>query len=334
MHISSQILRASMAASAFAFASASLALGANDTTLRRGPLEWTRADSGHDITWPDAQRFCRDLGRNWRLPTVDELSSIYSPEEAVGVRCGTDRCRVPRQFDLTGPWFWSADPVGSDGSDGAELAWGVLLVNGAHTKSVKTLADGGRALCVRQSAKGEGTARVDASPTVPLAIDPSHTAVIFSWSHRGLSHPAARLEQLSGTLLLNREDLGKSSVEVTFPVEGLRTGNDALDHRLHGPDFFDAPRYPTITFRSTHVSPVPATNQLTVVGDLTAHGVTQSVTLHATINQIQLESANSAAAGFDAEGVLRRSDFGLGRYVPLVGDDVAIHITFEAHTAE
>jgi len=321
------------------------ALGADDTTSQWGLLnvttvvdmhakqEWTRTDNGHDITWSNAQRFCHDLGRNWRLPTVDELSSIYEATLPIGVPCGDNRCRVPGLFELTGPWFWSADSVGNDGSDGVELAWGVLMVNGVHTKSVKELADGARTLCTRPSTKDGEAQRSTAPQTLPLTIDQSHTAVIFGWNHRGLSHPAARLEQLSGTLLLDRRDLSKSSVKVIFPLVGLRTGNDALDSRLRGPDFFDAPQYPIIAFHSTRVDPVPGTNQLTVVGDLTVHGVTKSVTLHATINKIQAESPEPAA-GFDAESVLRRSDFGLNRYVPLVGDEITIHMTLEAHTSE
>ena len=295
--------------------------------------EWTRAHNGHDITWSNAQRFCHELGRDWRLPTVDELSSIYEAKATIGVRCGENRCRVPELFDLTGPWFWTADSVGSDGSDGAELAWGILMVNGAQTKSVKVLANGSRALCIRQSTKSRDVRIGDAPRTVSLSIDQSHTAVIFSWNHRGFSHPAARLEQLSGTLLLDRGDLSKSSVKVTFPLAGLRTGNDALDKRLRGSDFFDASHYPTIEFHSTGVDPVPGTNELTVVGDLTIHGVTKPVTLHATINQIQAQSPEPAA-GFDAEGALRRSDFGLSRYVPLVGDEITIHMTLEAHAGE
>jgi polyisoprenoid-binding protein YceI len=291
--------------------------------------EWTRADNGHDITWSNAQRFCHELGRNWRLPTVDELSAVYDAKAPLGARCGENRCRVPELFDLTGSWFWSADSVGNDGSDGAELAWGVLMVNGVHTKSVKALADGSRALCIRQSTKSREVRRSDTPQTVPLTIDQGHTAVIFSWNHRGLSNPAARLEQLGGTLLLDRGDLSKSSVQVTFPLEGLRTGNDALDRRLRGPDFFDAPHHPIITFHSTGVDPVPGTNKLTVVGDLTILGVTRSVTLHATLNQIQ-----PTAAGFDAQAMIRRSDFGLSRYVPLVGDEVTIQITLEAHAGE
>src|SRR5580658_8634399 len=72
----------------------------------------------------------------------------------------------------------------------------------------------------------------------PLQIDPSHSAVVFSWNHRGLSHPLARLEKVSGTVFLDASDLAKSRVQVTLPLDGLRTGDDFLDKRLKGAEFF------------------------------------------------------------------------------------------------
>jgi polyisoprenoid-binding protein YceI len=313
-------------------ASASPRGPADDATLQdtRTGLEWTRSDNGHDIDWRRAKRFCGDRAGKWRLPTANELISIYSDTSAVGATCGTARCRVSLPFDLTGGWFWSADSVGNDGSDGVELAWGVLLVNGTQTKSVKEAADSSRALCVRHSTRSKQAQLPRESPIVALPIDQSHAAVVFSWSHRGFSHPVARLEQLSGTLLWNRLDLAGSSVQVTLPLEGLRTGDDALNRRLRGGDFFDAANHPTIAFKSTEIIPKAGTNELTVVGALTVRGVTKPVTLLARINQIEQEPGEPLRTGFDADGVLRRSDFGLSRYIPMVGDEIAIHITLEA----
>jgi polyisoprenoid-binding protein YceI len=314
-------------------ASASRRVPAEDPTLQdpRTGLEWTRGDNGHDIDWHRAKRFCSDRAGKWRLPPVNDLISIYGATSAIGARCGTARCRVSLPFDLTGGWFWSADSVGNDGSDGVELAWGVLLVNGSQTKSVKETADGSRALCVRQSTGSRQDQLLQESAIVALPIDQSHTAVVFSWSHHGFSHPIARLEQLSGTLLWNRLDLAGSSVQVTLPLEGLRTGDDALNRRLRGADFFDAANYPTIAFKSTEIVQKAGTNEFTIVGALTVRGVTKSVTLLAKINQVEQEPGELPRTGFDADGVLRRSEFGLSRYVPMVGDEIAIHITLEAH---
>jgi polyisoprenoid-binding protein YceI len=162
-----------------------------------------------------------------------------------------------------------------------------------------------------------------------LPIDPSHTAVIFSWNHRGFSHPVARLEQISGNVLLDRFDMTRSSASVTLPLGGLRTGSEALDRRLKGAEFLDVTHYPSITFKSTKIEPV-GPNALKMTGDLSVHGTTQSITLDVTINKISSSSENKVTAGFDAEVMLRRSDFGVGRYVPMTSDELSVHITIEA----
>jgi polyisoprenoid-binding protein YceI len=162
-----------------------------------------------------------------------------------------------------------------------------------------------------------------------LAIDPSHTAVIFSWNHRGFSHPVARLEKIHGNVLLDRSDLTKSFVSVTLPLDGLRTGDDILDRRLKGAEFFDTGKFPAITFTSTQIEAV-GTDALKITGDLSVHGVTKSVVLDATINKIIGDANNKLAAGFDADVMLRRSDFGVSRYVPMTSDELSVHITLEA----
>jgi polyisoprenoid-binding protein YceI len=298
----------------------------------RTGLEWTRADDGYDIDWTHAKEFCNHLPGKWRLPTIVELAAIYESSKAAGASCGPSRCGISGPFRLSAEWFWSADAVGNDGSDGAELAWGFLMVNGARTKSVQYAGEGSRALCVRVSTRSKRVQLSQLNPTANLVIDPSHTAVIFSWTHHAFSHPLARLEQPSGSLLWNRADLSQSLVEVALPLQGLRTGDDDLNKRLRGSDFFDAAQYPTITFKSTEIRPRPGTNEFTLVGALTVHGTTRQVALTARINSVRDEPGQPPQMGFDADGVLRRSDFGLSRYVPMVSDEIAIHITLEARS--
>jgi polyisoprenoid-binding protein YceI len=72
------------------------------------------------------------------------------------------------------------------------------------------------------------------------------------------------------------------------------------------------------------------TNALKLTGDLSVHGVTKSVVLDATINKITADANNKVAAGFDADVMLRRSDFGVSRYVPMTSDELSVHITLEA----
>ena len=165
-------------------------------------------------------------------------------------------------------------------------------------------------------------------------IDPSHTQVEFTYNHFGFSNITGRFDQVSGSFELDSVDLAKSRISIEIPISSLSTGVDKLDQHLQGPDFFDAGKYPTATFKSTAVHVVDA-KKLHVSGDLTIHGVTKPVTLDVHINNIADHPMKKVpAAGFDASTSIKRSDFGVGAYVPMVSADVKIHITLEATAAK
>ncbi|HET7359290.1 MAG TPA: YceI family protein [Rhodanobacteraceae bacterium] len=170
---------------------------------------------------------------------------------------------------------------------------------------------------------------VQAAP-VTYTMDPNHTQVLFTWNHFGFSNPTANFNQVQGTLVYDAADPAKSSVEVSMPLAGLDTHVPALDAHLKEADFFDAAKYPVVTFRSTRVE-AAGPGKLKVVGDLTVHGVTRPVTLDVTINKVGTQPMwKAAAVGFDATATLKRSDFGVSQYVPMVSDQIRIHITTEA----
>jgi polyisoprenoid-binding protein YceI len=125
-------------------------------------------------------------------------------------------------------------------------------------------------------------------------------------------------------LIWNAADLAQSSVIAHTGVERAYTGATAGE-------FFDAAKYPLLTFKSTHVERIGKWNKFKVTGDLTVHGITKSVVLDATLNKAGQQSLLKAlAVGFDAITMIKGSDFGLNAYVPLVSDDVHIHITAKA----
>jgi polyisoprenoid-binding protein YceI len=165
-------------------------------------------------------------------------------------------------------------------------------------------------------------------------IDTSHTQVIFSWNHFGFSNPSASLEKISGDFQLDTADITKSSISVTLPLDGLHTGVPKLDEHLKSADFFEAAKYPDITFKSNKVEKAGA-NGLKIVGDLTVHGVTKPVTLNAKINKIgENPMSKKASAGFDATTTIKRSEFGVDKYVPGVSDEIPVHFTFDSHAAQ
>lgn len=165
-------------------------------------------------------------------------------------------------------------------------------------------------------------------------IDPTHTQVEFTYSHLGFSNITGRFDTVEGDFLFDPADPTKSSVSITIPVSSMSTGVAKLDEHLQKPDFFDAATFPTATFKSTGVT-AAGEGQLKVAGDLTIHGVTRPVVLDVTINKIgEHPMAKVPAAGFDATTTILRSDFGVGAYVPMVGDEVRIDITVEATLAK
>ncbi len=174
-----------------------------------------------------------------------------------------------------------------------------------------------------------GTAvSVQAAP-VTYKLDPGHTMVLFSWNHFGYSIPTADLGLGEGTLVFDEQHPAQSSVDVTLPLAGLDTHVPALDKHLKEADFFDADKYPTVTFKSTMVQPLGG-HKFKVTGDLTVHGVTKPVVLAATLNKVGPHPMTKAQAiGFDATTSIKRSDFGIGAYVPNVGDEISIRITTE-----
>lgn len=164
---------------------------------------------------------------------------------------------------------------------------------------------------------------------VTYQLDPGHTMVLFSWSHFGYSNPTANLGISDGSVVFDEQNPSKSTVQVTMPLSNLDTHVPALDKHLKEADFFDADKYPTVTFKSTSVQALGG-NHYKVTGDLTVHGVTKPVVLNATLNKVGPHPmTGQQAIGFNATGVLKRSDFGLGAYAPKVSDDIKIDITTE-----
>jgi polyisoprenoid-binding protein YceI len=167
---------------------------------------------------------------------------------------------------------------------------------------------------------------VQAAP-VTYKLDPAHTMVLFSWNHFGYSNPTANFGLGEGTLVFDEQHPANSSVEVTLPLANLDSHVPALDEHLKKPDFLDAGKYPTVTFKSTAVESLGG-NKFKVTGDLTVHGMTRPVVLDATLNKVGPHPMSKAPSiGFDATASIKRSDFGVGAYVPNVSDELSIRIT-------
>ena len=165
-------------------------------------------------------------------------------------------------------------------------------------------------------------------------IDKNHSQVVISWDHLGFSKPSATFGQISGDFRLDTADLTKSSISVTLPLAGMQSGVAKLDDDLKSPGFFDAAQFPLITFKSGKVEK-SGSDGLTISGELTVHGVTRPIVLNAHVNKIgDNPMGKGPSAGFDAETTLKRSEFGVGKLVPAISDEIKVRITLDSHLAK
>lgn len=167
-------------------------------------------------------------------------------------------------------------------------------------------------------------------------LDPQHTEVRFSWNHLGVSRQSGEIIDLYGKLEFSPTAPEQGRIEVTLLLAGLQTGVSALDDMLKSPDYFDADRFPRITFKSVAVRASGDRSGL-LEGDLTIRDITKRVVLSAVWNftgEHPLGPYNPVhrgqwLSGFTAKGTINRSAFGITRAAPLVSDEIEITINAE-----
>jgi polyisoprenoid-binding protein YceI len=159
------------------------------------------------------------------------------------------------------------------------------------------------------------------------AVEPGHTRVQFTVSHMGFTEWYGDFTGASGSLTLDPAKPQAAKLDISIPTASVSTTNAKLDGELKSADWFGADQYPTIRFVATKVVPTGAATA-SITGDLTFHGVTRPVTLAARFHGAGVNPLDKAyTVGFDATTTIRRSDYGVKTYVPLIGDEVAIRIS-------
>ena len=159
-------------------------------------------------------------------------------------------------------------------------------------------------------------------------IDSVHSSVGFRVRHL-LSKVQGRFGKAEGTVVVDTKDITKSSVDVTIDVASVSTNEDKRDAHLKGPDFFDAARFPTITFKSTAVKEV-AKGKLEVTGTFTMKGVSKTIVLPINNLGTAVDPWKNVVAAFEGAARINRMDYGVSYGAGLVGDDVDIELNIEA----
>jgi polyisoprenoid-binding protein YceI len=187
------------------------------------------------------------------------------------------------------------------------------------------------------SAVGAAQAQISPSPAAVHAgaykTDPAHSKITWSVTHFGFSTYIGQFSHVDATLKVDPKAVGATALDVTVDANSLGTLNPALDTHLKSKDFLDVAAFPTATFKAVKVT---QTGEKTadIAGELTLHGVTKPVVVHATFMQGGVNPLDKKySLGFAGTAEITRSEFGIKSYVPAISDKVTLTIEAEFKAA-
>jgi polyisoprenoid-binding protein YceI len=173
-----------------------------------------------------------------------------------------------------------------------------------------------------------------AAAPLTLEADPNHSTVGFAVKHMVVTTVRGQFNKFSSTVTLNKDDPGKSAVELKVDPASINTNNEKRDGHLKSADFFDVQKCPDMTFKSNKVE--KSGDKYKVTGNLTMHCVTKPLTLDASFTDQPIKSPSGTAVyPGSATGKLKRSEWGLAWNKALetggavVSDDVSLELDFE-----
>ena len=193
-------------------------------------------------------------------------------------------------------------------------------------KNIRTLALAAAAILSLGLAATSSVAAVET-----YVIDPVHSSVAFKIRHFVSKVPGA-FTKFQGTIIVDRDNLEKSSVNATIDLASVSTANQKRDAHLKGADFFDTAQYPEAAFVSTAWKKT-GDDTYDVTGNLTLHGVTKSVVLNVELLAFGPGPQGAQLSGWQATATLKKSDFGVNGPSVLgtaLGEDVSVIINIEA----
>ncbi len=159
--------------------------------------------------------------------------------------------------------------------------------------------------------------------------EPNHTYPRFSYTHLGYSLQLSRFDTASGTIVIDRA-AKTGSVDIVIDTKSVSTGSKDFNEHIQGEDFLDTAKFPTATFKSNKLK-FNGDKLVSADGELTLKGVTKPVTLSvSSFNCAVHPMFKKEACGANASTKVKRTDFNMGKYAPLVSDEVTIDIAVEA----
>lgn len=170
--------------------------------------------------------------------------------------------------------------------------------------------------------------------------DPDHTEVRAYWDHSGFSEQSLEFTSFDGSLQFSLEAVPQSNAFFSIPVDSMETGVAQLDKDLRGATFFDSERFPNIVFQSTAFQQT-GPKSLKVRGDLTIRDISNEVEFDVTVHNVGdhpvgrfFEPFQGKWIGMTAVAEIKRSDWGMGAFIPIGSDEIRIEINSELKAEE
>jgi polyisoprenoid-binding protein YceI len=170
--------------------------------------------------------------------------------------------------------------------------------------------------------------------TTKWTIDPTHSEIGFKVKHMMFTNVSGEFTSYDATITTEDDDFTKSSIEFSADINSINTNNTDRDNHLKSADFFDAEKFPKLTFKSSSLTKVDDDNY-ELEGELSLHGVTKTVKLPAEVSGQLKDPWGNTKAGINVYGKLNRKDFGLNWNSALetggvlVGEEVKLNIELQ-----
>jgi polyisoprenoid-binding protein YceI len=183
---------------------------------------------------------------------------------------------------------------------------------------------------------GAALAQADALTRNPVEVqagsyvlDPAHGKITWSVDHMGFSTYVGQFTDFAAHLDQDVSNPAASKLDASVRMDSVRTSHGELDKHLKTADFFDTAKFPSASFRATNVRLVDR-DTANITGNLTLRGVTRPIVIKADFNQAGINPVDKQyTLGLDGEAKIKRSDFGINYGLPMLGDEVTLHLEAE-----
>ena len=161
-------------------------------------------------------------------------------------------------------------------------------------------------------------------------LDPTHSELQFKIRHLMISTVSGQFNEFKATVKTDDDDFTNARVHFETAVDSISTNNEQRDAHLKNGDFFDAEKYPVITFDSERMEKI-AEDEYKLYGTLTLRGISKKITLNTEFGGLTKDPWGNTRTGFSVSGKINRQDFGMSFGAVsetgglLLGDDVKIN---------